>query len=357
MFCNLSTQLTVSAWINARNQLFGGGPPLVKWNGYADDQFGYSDDADACGFTLEFHDPSNVWFLVYSSDLGTWIGTPLAPVPTNQWTHVVGTYDGSAVRIYTNGALTGSTVTNIGNITTCGTDLSIGNDLVNFDRFYNGLIDDVRVYYTALGTGDVYAVYKMDTDHDGLANIDEINVYHTNPNLFDSDGDGYGDGQEIALGSNPTNSASQPVGVPPYLLGWWKFLDGSGAVDVDSSSNRMGGDLVNSPSWIGSGVIGGALQFDGSTSYVTNPVTTLSVLTTQLTIAVWINTPNQGSLSASPIMKWNECTEEGDIGGFTMEFSGSTNVLFYLYSTSAQNWIPAASTATTSNTWTHLGAT
>ena len=334
MFCNLSTQLTVSAWINPLNQFFHGGPPIAKWNGYEDAQFGTSINHDACGFTLEFHDPTNVWFLVYSSDLGTWIGTPLAHVSTNQWTHIVGIYDGSAVHIYTNGALAGSTTTNIGNITTCGTDLSIANDLVNADRFYHGLIDDVRIYYTALGTADVYAVYKMDTDHDGLANIDEINIYGTNPNLFDSDGDGYGDRQRMALGSNPTNSAGY---VPPYLLGWWKFLDGSGSLDADSSSNAVGGEVVGSSTWLSTGVFGGALQFDGSTTYVTNPATTLGVLTTQLTVAVWINAPGQGSGSASPLTKWNECMTGGDIGGFTMEFSGSTNVLFYLYSTSAQN--------------------
>jgi thrombospondin type 3 repeat protein len=33
LFCALTTQVTVSAWIDAQNQLAGGGPPIAKWNG------------------------------------------------------------------------------------------------------------------------------------------------------------------------------------------------------------------------------------------------------------------------------------------------------------------------------------
>ena len=43
-----------------------------------------------------------------------------------------------------------------------------------------------------------------DTDGDGVSDGDEVNVYHTNPNLTDSDGDGMSDGYEALHGLNPT---------------------------------------------------------------------------------------------------------------------------------------------------------
>ena len=49
-----------------------------------------------------------------------------------------------------------------------------------------------------------------DSDHDGLTDSEEVNVYNTNPSSVDSDGDLIPDGQEISGGSNPADSASIP---------------------------------------------------------------------------------------------------------------------------------------------------
>ena len=39
----------------------------------------------------------------------------------------------------------------------------------------------------------------VDTDGDGLADVDEIAIYRTNPNQADSDNDGLADGAEVAM--------------------------------------------------------------------------------------------------------------------------------------------------------------
>jgi len=54
-------------------------------------------------------------------------------------------------------------------------------------------------------------VCDPDADNDGLSNLDEINIYGTDPLKFDTDGDSYGDGQEVAFGSNPLDPFSMPI--------------------------------------------------------------------------------------------------------------------------------------------------
>jgi hypothetical protein len=61
-----------------------------------------------------------------------------------------------------------------------------------------------------LGTAD-------DLDGDGLSNAFETNVTGTDPNLYDSDFDGFSDGQEYGYGTNPNIATSKPVfvtGIP-----------------------------------------------------------------------------------------------------------------------------------------------
>ena len=43
----------------------------------------------------------------------------------------------------------------------------------------------------------------LDFDNDGLSDYDENNVYFTNPELSDTDGDGYSDGDEVENGYDP----------------------------------------------------------------------------------------------------------------------------------------------------------
>ena len=59
----------------------------------------------------------------------------------------------------------------------------------------------------------------LELDNDGLINLDEA-WYHTNPHLWDTDGDGYSDGEEVAQGSDPLdpNSPSQKQLFLPVIL-------------------------------------------------------------------------------------------------------------------------------------------
>ncbi|MDB4730012.1 hypothetical protein OAF58_00845 [bacterium] len=50
----------------------------------------------------------------------------------------------------------------------------------------------------------------FDSDDDGLADVDEQPVRGTDYTLWDTDGDGFGDGYEVASGYLPTSAASTP---------------------------------------------------------------------------------------------------------------------------------------------------
>jgi hypothetical protein len=47
-----------------------------------------------------------------------------------------------------------------------------------------------------------------DTDVDGLSDEAEVNIYHTDPLKYDTDGDGRGDGDEVLDGTNPLDANS-----------------------------------------------------------------------------------------------------------------------------------------------------
>ena len=79
---------------------------------------------------------------------------------TNHWGHLAGTYDGATVKLYIDGSLANSmsfSGTNAGMDTTMG---AIGQSGLN-DRYFQGKIDDVRVYNRALSAGEVKQLYNM----------------------------------------------------------------------------------------------------------------------------------------------------------------------------------------------------
>src|SRR5204862_4864662 len=69
--------------------------------------------------------------------------------------HLAITYDGGFVRLFVNGILTGSTSVS-GNIINSTAPLRIGGTSV-WGEYFQGLIDEVRVYKRALSQGEIQA--------------------------------------------------------------------------------------------------------------------------------------------------------------------------------------------------------
>ncbi|MHC4439839.1 MAG: LamG domain-containing protein, partial [Planctomycetota bacterium] len=91
-----------------------------------------------------------------------WGTTGLAPldltgstdVSTGDWFHVAGVYDGSQKLLYINGELDASS-NSTGNISTVTTPVFIGENSGARNRYWAGLIDDVRIYNNALTQAEI----------------------------------------------------------------------------------------------------------------------------------------------------------------------------------------------------------
>lgn len=82
-------------------------------------------------------------------------------IPVNEWTHVAATYDGLTARIYVNGQLSSSKATVAG----CNPADSNGAYLIAAENpgptsFFQGAMDDLRIYQRALSSADVLQIYR-----------------------------------------------------------------------------------------------------------------------------------------------------------------------------------------------------
>ena len=89
---------------------------------------------------------------------GTFRSAPIygaAALPINTWSHVAVTYDRANLVLYVNGAQV-ATGAATANIETSANPLQIGGDTI-YGQYFNGRIDEVRVYNRALSAGEVLA--------------------------------------------------------------------------------------------------------------------------------------------------------------------------------------------------------
>ncbi len=94
---------------------------------------------------------------VAGTDYGNIYGT--LPVDDGQWHHAVGTYDGQRLALYIDGRLD-MAVNATGRINRNAWPLLIGENAERGLRYWNGMIDDVRIYNYALSESDILGLYR-----------------------------------------------------------------------------------------------------------------------------------------------------------------------------------------------------
>ena len=156
--------------------------------------------------------------------------TASSTLPTGQWVHVAVTLSGSVATIYTNGIVTAQS----GGVFVSPAHMPatlnnyIGRSGYNGDPYFNGQMDDFRIYQGALGMNDIQTL------------------------------------------------AAQGIV-------WLKFNEAVGTTAADSTANGWNGTLVNGASWMG----GSVNLASASSQYVSLPTGVVNGLT-NCTIASWV---------------------------------------------------------------------
>ncbi|MFA4881115.1 MAG: LamG domain-containing protein [Candidatus Doudnabacteria bacterium] len=168
---------------------------------------------------------TDIYFYGHAYDFDTGIN-----LDDTLWHHIVLTFDGTNLGAYKDGVLISTTNRSLLNTVLSAFDFTIGGFYVA-DQYWNGLIDDVRIYNYARTQKQI---------------MEDMNAGHP------------------AIGS--------PVG--SYAL-YLPFDEGYGDTTYDKSVNKNSGDLYGScpgaatcPTWTTAGKFGKALSFDGG-DYVT----------------------------------------------------------------------------------------
>ena len=91
-------------------------------------------------------------------------------VAMGAWQHVAGTFDGETLRLYINGKAAASSKSQFKTIPEGGS-FRIGG-MVDAEGFFEGMIDDVRVYSRALGQREILADYNRDVAGKGREPFD-----------------------------------------------------------------------------------------------------------------------------------------------------------------------------------------
>jgi len=204
------------------------------------------------GFWLDIR-PDTHQFRFAASSITTHYSVTARTVPElNKWYHVAGVFDGSKLYIYVNGALDAAPVS--GEYDPYDIDLWIGRF---GSAYFNGLIDEVRIYNYALTPDEIRLLYNA----------------------------GY-----AARFGPQTDCSKDPGSCMDYgLVGYWSFDEGSGNVAYDASGNNNHGTLINGPQWT-TGKVGGGLSFDGVDDYVRIPHSASLDIDAHFTISAWIKT-------------------------------------------------------------------
>src|SRR5262249_16916114 len=142
---DLSSSFTLSAWVNPASTFTDFRSILVKNYSY----YLYASVTGYCGD---------------GNPLGGFSGATTqtvcepSPLPINTWTHLAVTYNGSALTFYQDGvAVTTSTVS--GSLSPTTGTLQIGGS--QFGEYFQGLIDEVRIYNRALNDTEIQAIYQQ----------------------------------------------------------------------------------------------------------------------------------------------------------------------------------------------------
>ncbi|HWI59566.1 MAG TPA: LamG domain-containing protein, partial [Bacillota bacterium] len=150
------TNFSIELWVRITNAVTRAVSPICS-----------RDTNGQRGYVLFAYNGNTNWqFRTHSSGNATNL-TSTNVIQVNEWTHLVGTFDGTRMRLYVNGAEAATPVTNTAFTPNTAAPLRLGaanNHTLAGDNFWPGSLDEVAVYTNALSATQVTAHYQNGTN-------------------------------------------------------------------------------------------------------------------------------------------------------------------------------------------------
>jgi regulation of enolase protein 1 (concanavalin A-like superfamily) len=144
---NVTTALTLATWIRTNDAADGQNNPYVaKGNS---------------SYALRQNTGNNIEFSVAAGGSLRTAALPISAGFNGLWHHVAGTYDGSNLKLYVDGQLS-ATTPSTGAIGTNAFGVNFARDAEQTWCWYNGALDDVRIYSRALTQAEIQAIMRGD---------------------------------------------------------------------------------------------------------------------------------------------------------------------------------------------------
>jgi hypothetical protein len=137
---DITDEITVAAWVKTSDAGNGEFNPYVTKGDFA--------------FGLKHEGGNNIEFVIYNDADWRTVWYAVDSNFNDDWHHLAGTYDGNDLMLYIDGALEANS-TYAGSIDSSGAAVYIGSNQEQAGRFYEGLIDDVRIYNYALSGEEI----------------------------------------------------------------------------------------------------------------------------------------------------------------------------------------------------------
>ncbi|PIR49717.1 hypothetical protein COU79_03350 [Candidatus Peregrinibacteria bacterium CG10_big_fil_rev_8_21_14_0_10_54_7] len=268
---------TISVWAKRSGAVGGALFNRSTGTGWADERLNIymRSDTNVLGWSIS----NGTSYLTQSENIDT-------VFPTGTWKHFVMSWDGSSVKFFVDGVQDNTLSTSqtyVPEISGVSARIGWSQGLAN--QYYNGLVDEVRVYNRALSTGEILQLASVGPP----ASMVSADLYTIPPMEFPSTGG---------------------------LLGHWKFDEIAGTVAADSSGNGNNGTHTSTPT-ISTSVPTDtnianirSLSFDGTSGeYVkvadasSGPLSTIG--TGDFTVSLWASNTDATSSYRQLISNWS----------------------------------------------------
>lgn len=224
---NINGPITISAWVYCQNATSPAFPQIIQ------------KDANE-GYTLFLFGSTNQ--VGFRTDSVSITAETSAGLSAGQWYLVTGEYDGTSLKLFVNGVLQSSVSGPAP--APASSPLTIGDYGAGSADYFNGVIDDVRLYSRALSAQEIQLLYAMGEFNSTF----ELNIGHSN--------------------------TSPGTGLNRGLVGYWTFdgptINWNTSTAADSSGNSNTGQLIGMSTTTSPtiGKIGQALNFNGTNQYI-----------------------------------------------------------------------------------------